>query len=838
MVAAYVALIVSVARGAVPPLDSTTGRPVVTNVVNAAGGQPGFAQASWVAIYGNNLADHTRTWRAEEIQDGRLPTSLDGASVTINGKPAFVYFISPTQVNVQAPSDSSTGTVPVVVTNNGASSDPASASLQEFSPGLFLWQPGSYAVATHLDFSLAVRNGEFPGAATFPAQPNEIIILWGTGFGATDPAVPAGETVVGDQQHKLISTPAVTIGGMVAEYVGCALTPGSSGLYQLAVRVPPSLSPGDYPVFVEAGGVSSPSGVRLPVASSDPLDPVYLPPIDTNPEHYPANVWVTGSLAKVQPQAAPGAAHWALISAARNEFESFQVHLRAGATPIQMGVTVTDFVNSHTGGRIPGSSSVFLSREAYLDITQVSDLNGTPGITPDPLIPVQDRYFHEPRNAFPVTVPANETRSAWIDVFVPPGTPSGYYAASASVTDGGSVIATLPVQLKVWDFEIPSTATLTSAFGMTWNGLCVQAYGSYFNCGQYPGSGGSPDRGVELSHVAQGMFFLDHRVTISDIVSTGPAGADWSSFDATYGPLMDGSGPTALSGARLTSMKYVNSDTVNAADIRNWVAHFGSKGWISRLFHYHCDEPPYGCTWDQAVSEVEAVRAASPDMQTLLTTDIAGATQHGLLDAVDILTPVVDAMEPRGGLNLRPSYDTWLGRPDKHLWWYQACGEHESCSNGAPGPMTSTWPSYMVDASPVRNRIFQWMAFLYGIQGELYYLTDYCWVANDCGSADPWVSLYAFGGNGDGTLFYPGTAARIGGTTPVPVSSIRLELIRDGMEDYEYLMALANSGDAEFATTAARSFITNAYNFDNNPDSLLAARESLGARLHQRVHPR
>jgi hypothetical protein len=57
------------------------------------------------------------------------------------------------------------------------------------------------------------------------------------------------------------------------------------------------------------------------------------------------------------------------------------------------------------------------------------------------------------------------------------------------------------------------------------------------------------------------------------------------------------------------------------------------------------------------------------------------------------------------------------------------------------------------------------------------------------------------------------------------------------MEDYEYLAALAKSGDATFAEATARSFITNAYTFDNDPDALLASREKLGARLHQRVHP-
>ena len=82
---------------------------------------------------------------------------------------------------------------------------------------------------------------------------------------------------------------------------------------------------------------------------TDPLDPIYLPTVDMNPAHYPANVWVTHALAKVHTDAMPGTDHWARLSAARNEFESFQVHVRADSRPIALTVTVSDFVESPIG---------------------------------------------------------------------------------------------------------------------------------------------------------------------------------------------------------------------------------------------------------------------------------------------------------------------------------------------------------------------------------------------------------------------------------------------------------------------------------------------------------
>ena len=103
-----------------------------------------------MTIQGTNLANTNpgRTWRPDEIPNGKLPASLDGVSVTINGKPAYVYYISPAQINVQAPSDTAQGPVNVVVTNNGAVSTPATAQLQAVAPAFFLFGATGFAIAT------------------------------------------------------------------------------------------------------------------------------------------------------------------------------------------------------------------------------------------------------------------------------------------------------------------------------------------------------------------------------------------------------------------------------------------------------------------------------------------------------------------------------------------------------------------------------------------------------------------------------------------------------------------------------------------------------------------
>jgi len=544
------------------------------------------------------------------------------------------------------------------------------------------------------------------------------------------------------------------------------------------------------------------------------------------------SLWITDGLQKVlQTNTTAGSAQSLQIAAARNEFADFQVHALPTTGSIAMNVAVSDFVNAQAGYTI-AATNVVLYREAYMNITTLSDANGTLGLIPDPLIPTVDPYTGQARNAFPMTVQANNTQSAWIDVLVPANAPAGYYAATVTVSDGGNVIGQLAVTLQVWAFTLPSTATLKSAFGLSWNGMCVAAYGGYSECSQYPGSGGNADTAIELTHRAQAIFALDHRATLSQVIYVGPPDGDWNHFDATYGDLLNGTAATLLSGAALTTIQYTppGDDDLQASVIQDWVSHFTANNWLNALFDYTCDEPPNGCSWSQALSSEQTIVAASPNLKTLITTNIVNATANNVAADLNIIVPIVNEMEPQGGTNQRSAYDSFLMGTNKHLWWYQSCESHDSCSNGTVGPAASTWPSYMVDASAVRNRIFQWLAFLDRIEGELYYQTDYCWTAS-CGSGDPWTSIYAFGGNGDGTPFYPGTPAKVGGTTPVAVPSIRFKLIRDGMQDFEYLNALSQAGYDSFARAAAATFITDAYTFSNNPQALMAARQTLGQKL-------
>jgi uncharacterized protein (TIGR03437 family) len=214
-----------------------------------------------VSIYGSDFTRLAYDDWNKSILNGQLPTELDGVSVTIGGKPAYVYAVTPGQINVQAP-DLIDGPVQVVVKTPGGSSVPIDTSTKLFNPAFFTF-PGNQPVVTHLDYSIAAKNGTFSGLTTVPAKPGEVITLWGTGFGPTNPAVPAG------QQPKVQAPPiqsavTVTLGGTQVPVLGSVLS-GYAATYQVAIQVPASMPDGEYPVVATANGAASPSNVILAV---------------------------------------------------------------------------------------------------------------------------------------------------------------------------------------------------------------------------------------------------------------------------------------------------------------------------------------------------------------------------------------------------------------------------------------------------------------------------------------------------------------------------------------------------------------------------------------------
>jgi uncharacterized protein (TIGR03437 family) len=242
-----------------------TPAPVITGVVNGASFQSGqpIAPNTYITIQGTNLSTATNTWNSS-IVGGQLPTSLSGVTVTFSAVPGYISYVSPTQVNVLAPPMAG-GTASVQVNNNGAASSGMTVGTAPVSPAFFELS-GNQVIATRLDYTYAAASGTIPGLATTPAKPGDVLILWGTGFGAANPAVLPGAVTPSDQTYSASDPVTVTINGVQATVYGVALTPGLAGVYQVAIQVPLSLANGDWQLIATTqDGFSSSSGVILSV---------------------------------------------------------------------------------------------------------------------------------------------------------------------------------------------------------------------------------------------------------------------------------------------------------------------------------------------------------------------------------------------------------------------------------------------------------------------------------------------------------------------------------------------------------------------------------------------
>jgi protocatechuate 3,4-dioxygenase beta subunit len=249
-----------IVMGFTPESEPAGSGPVVSTrsgVVNAAGFQAGASPGAWISIYGFRLSSTARSWTAADIVGGKLPTNLDGVSVTINGRSAYVSYISPSQINVLAPADTLSGTVGVIVTNSNGASAATNVQLQSALPAFFRLTE-EYVIATDANGGILAPAGIVSGLTTTPAKPGDTIVLWGTGFGPTNPAIAPGEVVSG--ASPLLNTVKLRIGQSTAQVAFAGMT--GTGLYQFNAVVP-SLPDGDYPVVAEIVGMRTASAARL-----------------------------------------------------------------------------------------------------------------------------------------------------------------------------------------------------------------------------------------------------------------------------------------------------------------------------------------------------------------------------------------------------------------------------------------------------------------------------------------------------------------------------------------------------------------------------------------------
>ncbi len=521
---------------------------------------------------------------------------------------------------------------------------------------------------------------------------------------------------------------------------------------------------------------------------------------------------VVSSLVKVRPGAAVEGASEARLSVARGECEGAQVVLpgnvrRVTASPLAL--------------KGPGAAlSASMWREAFIDVKTPSNSQGATGLWPDPLVPVE--------------LPAAPSLPAilYVEVCAPERQEPGTYQGELRVKADGGAVAPVPFTVEVQPFAIPATASLPTSFGLSLYSIAR-------------GHGLKPESAEARTLLrSYARALLEHRITAHGMSMDAPpvrfeegrAVVDFRAYDEEMAPFFDGS--LLPSGARFTTAdvrdsRQCGTDPEKVAYYRAFADHLRSKGWAVQPFFYAKDEPkPADVPLVKAQST--RVRAAGSRIPVLVTSPL----DEALRSSADILAPTLNCFFPRPGpqtcRNVLP-IDKLRARlpPGARVWWYQSCNSHGCTGGPAADPAIeraySGWASYMVDHPATLNRAMGALDFLAGVDGELYFDT-----VSAYNTKDPWKDLFEFGGNGDGTLFYPGTPARLGTQEHQPVLSLRLKQIRDGLEDYEYLHALAQAGDEESARALARRLARSGYEIEQDVGQWQQVRTELTARLRKR----
>jgi hypothetical protein len=530
------------------------------------------------------------------------------------------------------------------------------------------------------------------------------------------------------------------------------------------------------------------------------------------------------------------------IQASRNEFEPFQLVVRSPVSR-SLKCNISNFVNVNS--KI-SASNVTLHRVDYVPVTRLSDHFGRLGDWPDPLYPlIKGRS---------VSFPANKNQPLWFTVHVPKDAAPGIYSASVSIGE-----ASIPVELEVWDFTLPDAIHMAGEWGFGWSSIVETYKGTV---------GGSVKPCYWALVDALYEDFADHRLTPKGV--GWPAGLNypggveydcngklspdaWGEWDfqTLANKYLRGSGLDNGSGFPTFLIRGPNSNwppesrpssfceesrgkelpgngNYNAKWFQYWTAvsnYLGKTGDYAGRGYYHIVNEPQtglddgpGNDYDIVAYLAQKTKMAAPGVRILVSEQV----EPEIYDnprypgaKIDIWMPIISNYESRR------AQDRQLNHGEE-VWWYFLYGDTPPLPN----------PTVM-DRPGIEARIIPWLAWQERVQGLVYYSTT-DW------SSNPWTKPWFNNGNGDGFLFYPPKDATIAfnpckAQSNRLVPSIRWELLREGMEDYEYFWLL-NKGDPKIgivngADVLMRSFVSSRTLFSRVPMDLYRTRAKLASKL-------
>ena len=446
-----------------------------------------------------------------------------------------------------------------------------------------------------------------------------------------------------------------------------------------------------------------------------------------------------------------------------------------------------------------GVSAVQILREHYLDVTITTDQLGTRDAWPDAL-PPQDGGLWPARGG--------ESTPFWIKVWPPKGTPKGVYRSALLVKYKDSEasaekVLRVPFEVEVFGFELPDEMTVKTPFGINYNTI-----------DHYHRATNAADKAAVKERYLK--FLGDNHISPYPIADAQPVlkwknlkdtqklslMIDWEKFDremekavakyhfnAIKVPLQGLGGgnqnirhKAQIAGVERGSPLYEKMMKMYLQEVER---HFEEKGWIDKAFVYWFDEP-LGQDYAFVNAGMETLKKYAPKLRRMIT----NRCTTDLMDTINTWCPVPHHLHV-------PELAECRARGDE-MWWY-------ICSSPP-----ATLPGCQIDHPGTDLRVWLWQSWDEDISGILIWTV--VWWSGRAGYPDPlnpqdpyldpvgWGKRYNPGvkvsvwGNGDGRFCYPPLAARNGRQKETviadPVSCTRMEMLRDGIEDYEYFAML------------------------------------------------
>jgi glycosyl hydrolase family 123 len=476
----------------------------------------------------------------------------------------------------------------------------------------------------------------------------------------------------------------------------------------------------------------------------------------------------------------------ARIALARNERESFQlvIHPPEGTDLHQMTLRPQALVNRISGARID-PSNITLSRVEYTPVRVPTHFEGPTGLWPDPL----------PTLA-PFTAPGGICTPLWVTVYAPPGTAPGVYTGILELS--GPTLDPLEfwVEAQVYDFDLPVTPALKTDFGFSREGTleaCTRM--------GYTGTA----QALEDAYAANA---LAHRVTLRELTQLPAESADYPASLKAYEPrlkelLAQGASSIAVPPSLLGA-----PEQLKLAD-----AFVTRLKLTDRAFCHIGDDPPQPA-WPRLFERMNQWNEIAPDIPLMVTTYGLQPFLPDLGDIWAVHAPMFDTTNNRVLLE-RISQDG-------EVWTY--------VHHNPPRP----YGNFFTDFAAMEHRMLFWQAWALGLSGFHYWNASYIEPHQD-----PWAGqVDQTPANGNGLLLYPSAGG--------PVSSIRWESIRDGLEDYDYLALLRQrmrkakeaKADPALLERADKAYdvsalLTNLVSFSRDPQILAIKRDAIAKAIEE-----